>query len=201
MVLREQYCRDEASVLTQPGRGQEAAVLPGLLKLPTAFLRGIRFRQGLFRFLLAYPATEWTGNVLPEFRRYAAAIMVLSIMELAALDATGQSAGMPGFFLEGWQPKTIEMTAFDTVASTTLTPTVTVTVDAGQVVTRVVPNVYGHNAAAWGGKLDLNTTAVKHITQLNPHVIRWPGGACRTTTSGGDKQGDAPQGFTRHLRI
>ena len=165
-------------MLTQPGRGQEAAVLPGLLKLPTAFLRGIRFRQGLFSvFCSLTPPQSGRGMCLPEFRRYAAAIMVLSIMELAALDATGQSAGMPGFFLEGWQPKTIEMTAFDTVASTTLTPTVTVTVDAGQVVTRVVPNVYGHNAAAWGGKLDLNTTSVKHITQLNPHVIRWPGGS------------------------
>jgi len=102
---------------------------------------------------------------------------LMALLGIAVPEAFGQTPGVQGFFLEGWQPKTIEVTAFDTVPQTTQTPGVTVTVNAGTVLTRVPPQVYGHNAAAWGGKLDLSPLAVTNITHLNPHVIRWPGGS------------------------
>jgi hypothetical protein len=82
-----------------------------------------------------------------------------------------------GFYLDGWVPKSIEITAFDTVLQTTQPATVTVTVNANSVVSKVSHYVFGHNAAAWGGKLDQNAQAVKDISNLNPQIIRWPGGS------------------------
>ncbi|MDO8951645.1 MAG: hypothetical protein Q7U86_03410, partial [Draconibacterium sp.] len=82
-----------------------------------------------------------------------------------------------GFYLDGWLPKSIETPAFDTIFQTTQPATVTVTIDAGKTISKVSPGVYGHNAAAWGGKLDQNAQAVKDISNLNPQLIRWPGGS------------------------
>jgi hypothetical protein len=82
-----------------------------------------------------------------------------------------------GFFLDNWMPKSIEITDFDNISQTTLPSTITVTVDAGNVLTKVSKYVYGHNAAAWGGKLDQNAQAVKDVKNLAPQVIRWPGGS------------------------
>ena len=82
-----------------------------------------------------------------------------------------------GFFLDSWIPKSIEITDFDSIEQTTQSSTVTVTVDAGTTLSRVSKYVYGHNAAAWGGKLDQNAQAVKDINALAPHIIRWPGGS------------------------
>jgi len=82
-----------------------------------------------------------------------------------------------GFYLDGWMPKSIESPAFDSVSQTTQPATVTVTIDAGKTISKVPPGVYGHNAAAWGGKLDQNAQVVKDISNLNPQLIRWPGGS------------------------
>jgi hypothetical protein len=82
-----------------------------------------------------------------------------------------------GFYLDNWLPKSFEIPAFDSVSQTTQPATVTVTIDAGKTISRVPLSVYGHNAAAWGGKLDQNAQVVKDITNLAPQVIRWPGGS------------------------
>jgi hypothetical protein len=82
-----------------------------------------------------------------------------------------------GFYLDNWLPKSIEITAFDTILQTTQPATITVTIDAGKTISKVPRSVYGHNAAAWGGKLDQNAQVVKDITNLAPQLIRWPGGS------------------------
>ena len=81
------------------------------------------------------------------------------------------------FYLDNWLPKSIEIPAFDSVSQTTQPATVTVTIDAGKTISKVPLSVYGHNAAAWGGKLDQNAQVVKDINNLNPQLIRWPGGS------------------------
>ena len=82
-----------------------------------------------------------------------------------------------GFYLDGWQPKSVQVTAFDRVEATGRQATVSVSVDAGAPGIKVSPYIYGHNAAAWGGKLDQSTIAVREIKNLAPQVIRWPGGS------------------------
>ena len=82
-----------------------------------------------------------------------------------------------GFFLDSWLPKSIEITAFDSVPQTTQPATVTVTLDAATTIARVSKYVYGHNAAAWGGKLDQSAQVIKDLNALSPNIIRWPGGS------------------------
>jgi hypothetical protein len=82
-----------------------------------------------------------------------------------------------GCFLDTWEVKSIEITAFDSVAQINQPATVTVTLKADSVLTKISKYVYGHNAAAWGGILDLNTAAVREIKNLAPNIIRWPGGS------------------------
>jgi len=95
------------------------------------------------------------------------------ILPFSALSQTSPQ----GFYLDSWVPKSIEIPAFDTILQTTQPATVTVTIEAAKTISKVSQYVYGHNAAAWGGKLDQNTQAVKDISNLNPQIIRWPGGS------------------------
>jgi hypothetical protein len=97
---------------------------------------------------------------------------------IVILPFSAQSQTAPqGFYLDGWLPKSIETPAFDTIIQTTQPATVSVTIDAGKTISKVPPGVYGHNAAGWGGKLDQNAQVVKDISNLNPQLIRWPGGS------------------------
>ena len=100
-------------------------------------------------------------------------LLLLFILPFSVLSQTAAQ----GFYLDGWVPKSIEITSFDTAVQTSQPATVTVTIDAGKTVSKVSHYVYGHNAAAWGGKLDQNAQVVKDITNLAPQIIRWPGGS------------------------
>jgi hypothetical protein len=82
-----------------------------------------------------------------------------------------------GFFLESWFPKTIAIADFDTVLQTNQHPDVSVSINADSILTKVSKFVYGHNAAAWGGKLEQSTLLVNSVKNLSPNVIRWPGGS------------------------
>jgi len=81
-----------------------------------------------------------------------------------------------GIFLDDWQPKMIVNPSYTAATATTNSPTVTVTVDAASTVSKVSKYVYGHNAAVWNGKVDQNAGLMTSITNLNPHIIRFPGG-------------------------
>ncbi len=107
----------------------------------------------------------------------------------------------PGFFNDNWVPKTIEVTAFDTVEPVTQPATVTVTVDADSVLSKVSKYVYGQNAGVWGGKLNQYDQVVKDLSELDPHIIRWPGGNLSNdyfwnATSKATCPGDLPPDFT-----
>lgn len=90
---------------------------------------------------------------------------------LASAQAMSQN-----FFLDDWMPKSIEIKDFDGVAQTTQPSTVPVTIDAGITIAKVSKYVYGHNTAVWGGKLEQNAQCVKDVSDLAPHIVRWPGG-------------------------
>jgi hypothetical protein len=81
-----------------------------------------------------------------------------------------------GAFFDSWSPKSIQIAAFDTTEQTTESPTVSILIDADSALSRISKYVYGHNAAAWGGKLEQSTTMVNHVKSLAPQIIRWPGG-------------------------
>ena len=84
-----------------------------------------------------------------------------------------------GFFMDSWQPRTFVVPA-STSTATTAAPgagTATVTIDADSVITRIPPSVFGHNANTWMGTMINQPTLITNLTNLNPHVIRWPAGS------------------------
>jgi uncharacterized repeat protein (TIGR02059 family) len=81
-----------------------------------------------------------------------------------------------GFFLNDWQEKTAEVPAFDLVEKPESDPSVTISVDVKHEINKVPKYIYGNNAVVWDSGLRQNATAMKDLKNLNPHVLRWPGG-------------------------
>ena len=86
------------------------------------------------------------------------------------------TAASIGFFLDKWQPKTYVAPDFTegVVAGPTTT---TVTADASDVITKIPPQIFGHNANTWMGTFVDQPSFMTDITNLQPHIIRWPAGS------------------------
>ncbi len=82
----------------------------------------------------------------------------------------------PGFFLDEWQEKTATLPQSVWKEKTGDTATVIIQADLGQVFKKVPTNIYGNNAVTWGGNMNQHATVMTDINNLNPHVLRWPGG-------------------------
>lgn len=85
-------------------------------------------------------------------------------------------AQSPGFFLEDWQEKNAAIPACDQVDKPAAAPTVQVTVNPTSVINKVPQYIYGNNAVTWDDGLRRNSTAMTDLKNLDPHVLRWPGG-------------------------
>jgi hypothetical protein len=85
-------------------------------------------------------------------------------------------AATMGFFLDNWQPKSwVAPDRMDIGAPKT--GDVTVTIDATNVITKIPPSIYGHNANTWMGAMITEPVFMQHLSDLWPHVIRWPAGS------------------------
>lgn len=82
-----------------------------------------------------------------------------------------------GFFLDNWQPKTYTAPSYTQGTLPTASPTTTVTVDASQVITKIPLTIFGQNANNWMGEMWNVTQLMTPLTNLNPHVIRFPAGS------------------------
>ncbi|MGG9960910.1 alpha-L-arabinofuranosidase [Ferruginibacter sp. SUN106] len=87
------------------------------------------------------------------------------------------TANTIGFFMNDWQSKTFTAPSYNDVAKPVATATSLVTIDAGTIVTKVVPSVYAHNANSWMGDMINDPALINHITNLKPGIIRFPGGS------------------------
>lgn len=82
----------------------------------------------------------------------------------------------PGFFLDDWKPKYAEIPPYKTVEKSLNKETIHIKIDTGQVLHKVPTHIYGNNAVTWDNGLPKNNTAMKDLKNLNPQVLRWPGG-------------------------
>ena len=82
----------------------------------------------------------------------------------------------PGFFLNDWQEKTVVFPEHEKVEKSVNEATIYIKVDTGQVLHKVPTYIYGNNAVTWDNGMSKNATAMKDLINLNPHVLRWPGG-------------------------
>ena len=81
-----------------------------------------------------------------------------------------------GFFLDDWQPKSFVVPVLQNIGAPT-TGDVTVTIDATNVITKIPASVYGHNANTWMTAMITEPVFMRHVSDLQPHVIRWPAGS------------------------
>jgi hypothetical protein len=86
-------------------------------------------------------------------------------------------AATAGFFMDDWQPKTFTRPAYQETALATTAATVTVTVDANNVVTKIPASISGQNANTWMTQIVTEAPLMGHLNNLKPGLIRFPGGS------------------------
>ncbi|MBC7508848.1 MAG: alpha-L-arabinofuranosidase, partial [Ferruginibacter sp.] len=86
------------------------------------------------------------------------------------------TANTIGFFLDDWQAKTFTAPAY-TETAITASATSTVTVDATSIITKIPLSEFGHNGVWWMGPVAGDARFIEPVTNLHPHIIRFPGGS------------------------
>ncbi|MCF8226749.1 MAG: T9SS type A sorting domain-containing protein [Bacteroidales bacterium] len=86
------------------------------------------------------------------------------------------NAQSPGFFLDDWEEKNAVIPVHQFIEKPTGNPTVKVAADPEQILHKVPKYIYGNNAVTWDNGMRSNPTAMRDLNNLNPHVLRWPGG-------------------------
>jgi Secretion system C-terminal sorting domain len=102
---------------------------------------------------------------------------LLKTISFILLSAKNFAQAPQGIFLNDWQPKNISLTEYNDAARPASAATVTITVDADNVITKVPKYVFGNNANLWMGQMMTETDLINHITNLSPNIIRAPGGS------------------------
>ena len=82
-----------------------------------------------------------------------------------------------GFFLNDWQAKSFTVPSYTDTTIASVSPTVTVTVDASRIITKIPTTVFGQNANSWMTQIVTEHTLMNHIENLHPGIIRFPGGS------------------------
>jgi hypothetical protein len=119
--------------------------------------------------------------------------MLLGLALVAPGGARKDPAVAPtmGFFLDSWQAKRFAVPdhkdvgalaggaagADKTAGEASAGAEVTVTIDAGNVITKIPPLEFGHNANTWMTAMITEPLFMRHVSDLRPHVIRWPAGS------------------------
>lgn len=81
-----------------------------------------------------------------------------------------------GFFMDSWKPKDFVIPSFNPVAPPG-GATTTLTIDADSVITRIPLSEFSHNVDFWIGTMATQPAFLTNVTNLKPHVLRWPGGS------------------------
>ena len=82
-----------------------------------------------------------------------------------------------GFFLNDWQAKSFTVPSYTDTTIPTANPTVTVSVDASKIITKIPTTVFGQNANSWMTQIVSENTLMNHLKNLQPGIIRFPGGS------------------------
>lgn len=104
----------------------------------------------------------------------AAVLVVISGLLPATVKSQGPNP--QGFFLDDWQPKTVESPLYENINQPSDEATVTITVNPSEKLAKVSKYVYGNNGVPWAGKMNNDAALVKNIRNLSPNILRWPGG-------------------------
>ena len=82
-----------------------------------------------------------------------------------------------GFFLDDWAPKSFSAPSYTDTTLPAGAVSGFVTIDASDIITKIPLSVFGQNANVWMSQIVTEPILLNHITNLHPHVIRFPGGS------------------------
>src|SRR5687768_8635826 len=101
----------------------------------------------------------------------------LLIVIFVFLTAVSSSAQEPqGFFLDDFEPKSIENPSFDEIDKPTKAPTAIVNVNFTDVITPVSRYLFGNNANIYMTQMVDQPVLINNIKTLSPNLLRFPGG-------------------------
>jgi len=94
------------------------------------------------------------------------------------IPADTSTAASIGFFMDNWAAKSFIIPAA-TIAQplTTNAATVTVTINTGQVITKIAPTYFGNNSNPYIGQIGTDALLTGHLANIAPGFIRGPGGS------------------------
>src|SRR5215210_8355432 len=81
-----------------------------------------------------------------------------------------------GFFLNDWQPKNFTTPSYTDTSVPSSATGAYVTIDAADVITKIPKYIFGQNANIWMTQMVTEPILINHLTNLQPNVIRFPGG-------------------------
>ncbi|MCO5239621.1 MAG: alpha-L-arabinofuranosidase [Chitinophagaceae bacterium] len=102
-------------------------------------------------------------------------------------------ANTVGFFLNDWEAKTFNVPDYAEAAIPNIAASNIVTVDASSIITKIPRTITGHNANTWMTPMTDQPQFMNHITNLRPHVIRWPAGSGSNLYFWNRPAGDIPE--------
>jgi hypothetical protein len=83
-----------------------------------------------------------------------------------------------GFFMDNWVPKTFTSPAtFTNRPAVTATADAIVTINTGEVITKISPTYFGNNANIWIGQVGTDALFTSQLNTFAPRIIRAPGGS------------------------
>jgi hypothetical protein len=82
-----------------------------------------------------------------------------------------------GFFMDDWQPKNFTLPSSTTGGPTPVTTSYSVIVDRSSVITKIPRSFGGHNSNIWMTQMVTEAPLIDNLTNLHPHIIRFPGGS------------------------
>lgn len=82
-----------------------------------------------------------------------------------------------GFFLDDWQPKNFTNPGNTQNTGSSGSQDVTVNIDRSNVITKIPRSLAGDNSNTWSTQMVTEPILMDHITHLQPHIIRFPGGS------------------------
>jgi hypothetical protein len=101
------------------------------------------------------------------------------------------TASTIGFFLDDWKPRSFTAPAYDAGAIPGYTFD-SIAVDAASIITKIPLSVFGQNAVWWMGQVAGDPRFIDPVTNLHPHIIRFPGGSSSDVYFWNAKQGVNP---------
>ncbi|MBK7103724.1 MAG: T9SS type A sorting domain-containing protein [Ignavibacteriae bacterium] len=104
-------------------------------------------------------------------------IRLLLFLQINFLIFVQTNFSQQDFFLNDWEPKEIESpNYFTNVEKPSGIIDFVVTVDFGDTITKIPKYIYGNNANTYSTIMWDNAKVVNNLRNLNPHILRYPGG-------------------------